>query len=75
MRSRAERRSFRRKFIERRLGILENIWKAKDTWYSTQPGRLNKYNLDCTCKTCRLNKEKYNRHKYNRLHRLDIEGY
>ncbi len=59
----AERRHHRERIIKRRLRIVVGQWQSPDNLYAEQPGRLAKYNLDCTCWFCKLGRERYRRER------------
>lgn len=60
------RRQNTERIINKRLGIIRSTWYSdfrgyieKHPWLS-KPGRVNKYNLRCGCRMCRI-KDKHTR--------------
>lgn len=61
----AERRHHRQRVIAKRLRIVVGPWQSPDNLYAAQPGRLAKYNLDCTCPLCKLGRDRYQRQRFD----------
>lgn len=72
------RRTERARIIRRRRNIVARVWKVEaDNLFLTEPGRLDKHNLQCGCWMCkhRGNDKRFvkaDRHRYKREVRVEV---